>query len=99
MLTQDGNRRVGMTQGHSGRGSESALFGLHKACENRRPVRVRFRGEGYSVREAASRPGSSSLGLKRSQAHMWTAPSLQGVCSALIRSLASICPACECART
>jgi hypothetical protein len=26
--------------------------------------------------------------------HMWTAPYLQDVCSALIRSLASICPAC-----
>jgi len=42
-------------------------------------VRVGFLWKGYSVREAASRPGSSSLGLKRSQAHMWTAPSLQGV--------------------
>ena len=31
--------------------------------------------------------------------HMWTAPSSQGVCSALIRSLASICPACLYART
>jgi hypothetical protein len=31
--------------------------------------------------------------------HMWTAPSLQDVCSALIGSLASICPACWCART
>ena len=31
--------------------------------------------------------------------HMWTAPSLQDVCSALIGSLASICPACGCART
>jgi hypothetical protein len=29
--------------------------------------------------------------------HMWTAPSLQGLCSALIRSLAFICPACLCA--
>ena len=27
--------------------------------------------------------------------HMWTAPSLQGFCSALIRSLAFICPACS----
>jgi Transposase IS66 family len=27
--------------------------------------------------------------------HMWTAPSLQGLCSALIRSLAFICPACS----
>jgi hypothetical protein len=31
--------------------------------------------------------------------HMWTTPSSQGVCSALIKSLASICPACWCART
>ena len=50
------------------RGSESALFGLHKARGNRRPVRVGVRLEGCSVREAAGRPGSSSPGLKRSQA-------------------------------
>jgi len=31
------------------------------------------------VREAVRLPGSSSLGLKRSQAHMWTALSSQGV--------------------
>jgi len=31
--------------------------------------------------------------------HMWTTPSLQGVLQCLIRSLASICPACLCART
>ena len=31
------------------------------------------------MREAASLPGSSALRLKRFQAHMWTAPSLQGV--------------------
>ena len=31
------------------------------------------------MREAASLPASSVLGLKRSQAHMWTAPSSQGV--------------------
>jgi hypothetical protein len=30
--------------------------------------------------------------------HMWKAPSLQDACSALIRSLASICPACLCVR-
>jgi hypothetical protein len=31
--------------------------------------------------------------------HMWTVPSSQGDCSTVIRSLASICPACLCART
>ena len=50
------------------RGSESALFGLHKARGNRRPVRVGFRLEGCLVWEAASLSRSSSLGLKRSQA-------------------------------
>ena len=50
------------------RGSESGLFGLHKASGNCRLLRVGFRWEAYPVREAASLPGSSSLGLKRSQA-------------------------------
>jgi len=50
------------------RGSKSALFGLHKARGNRRPVRVGFRLEGCPLREAASLPRSSSPGLKRSQA-------------------------------
>ncbi len=49
------------------RGSESGLFGLHKARGNCRPVRVGFRFEERPVREAASLPGSSSLVLKRSQ--------------------------------
>ena len=35
------------------RGSESGLFGLHKACGNDRPLRVGFRSEAYPVREAA----------------------------------------------
>ena len=61
------------------RGSESALFGLHRSRGNRRPVRVGFRLEGCPLRETASLPWSSSPGLKRSQAHMWTAPSSQGV--------------------
>jgi len=51
-----------------GRGSESDLFGLHEARGNRRPVRVGFGSKRCPVREAASRPGSSLLGLKRSQA-------------------------------
>ncbi len=63
----------------SGHGSESAIFGLHKARGSRRPVRARFQIHGCSLREATSLPGSNSLGLKRSQAHMWTAPSSQGV--------------------
>ncbi len=54
-------------------------FWVTQACEKRRPVRAGFRWEGCLVREAASRPGSSSPVLRRSQAHMWTAPSSQGV--------------------
>ena len=44
------------------------FFGLHKAHGNSRPVRVGFRLEGCPVREAFRLSGSSSLGLKRSQA-------------------------------
>jgi len=62
-----------------GRGSESAVFGLHRPRENRPPVRAGFWMHDCSLREAASLPASSALGLKRCQAHMWTAPSLQGV--------------------
>ena len=51
----------------AGRGSESGLFGLHRAYGNRRPMRVGYPWEGCSVREAASRPRLSSLGLKGSQ--------------------------------
>jgi len=50
------------------RSSESALFGLHRSRGNRRPVRAGFRLEERPVREAASFPRSSALGLKRSQA-------------------------------
>ena len=51
-----------------GRGSESGFFGLRKARGNRRPAGAGFRWEGCLVREATSFPGSSSLGLKPSQA-------------------------------
>jgi len=51
------------------RGSESAFFGLqHETRGNCRPVRVGFRLERGWLREAVSLPGSSSPGLKRSQA-------------------------------
>ena len=52
---------------HAGDGSESGLFGLHKACANRRPAGAGFWWERCSVREAASLPRSGSLGLKRFQ--------------------------------
>jgi hypothetical protein len=47
----------------SRRGSESVLFGLHKACGNDRPLRVRFRSEGYFLcgRRQAS-PGQARWG-------------------------------------
>jgi len=51
-----------------GRGSESAFFRLHETRGNCRPVRVGLRLERGWLREAVSLPGSSSLGLKRSQA-------------------------------
>ena len=60
------------------RGSDSGLFGLHEARGKRRPVRAGFRLEGCLVREAASLSGSSSPGLKRSQAQQG-----QPVCMAL----------------
>lgn len=40
----------------AGSGSESALFGSHKARRNRRPVRDGFRLEAGRAREAAGRP-------------------------------------------
>jgi len=39
--------------------------------------------------------GARHRGVNSVCTHMWTAPSLQGLCSALIRSLAFICPACS----
>ena len=63
------DERMPKTAGESeGRGSESGLFGLHEARGNRRPMRVGFRLDGCSVREAASLPRLSLLGLKGSQA-------------------------------
>jgi len=44
------------------------LFRVTQACATSRPVRAGFRLEGCPVLEAASLPGSSLLGLKRSQA-------------------------------
>ena len=55
-------------RGSPRRGSESVLFELHKARRSRRSMRVGFWWEGCPVREAASLPRSSPLGLKRSQA-------------------------------
>jgi len=45
------------------------------------------------VDPSPDRRSGDADGVRASQLHMWTAPSSQGVCSALIRSLASICPA------
>ncbi len=43
-------------------------------------MRAGFRlGKGVLCGRRAGLPGSSALELKRSQAHMWTAPSPQGV--------------------
>jgi len=55
--------------GGTRRGSESTLFwGYTKRAETAGLWGSEFGLEGCSVREAASLPGSSSLGLKRSQA-------------------------------
>src|SRR3954471_21233675 len=43
-------------------------FWVTRTCKERRPVRAGFRQAMCPVREAASLPGSSPLGLKRSQA-------------------------------
>jgi len=48
-----GSGLVQLGAGEVGRGSDSGLFGLHKARGNRRPVRAGFRLEGCLVREAA----------------------------------------------
>ena len=72
-----------------GRGSGFALFRLHKACRNRRPAGVGFRWEECPVREAASLPRSSLLGLKRSQAEQGQPVRMTLAGHQLTRALAS----------
>ena len=45
-----------------GRGSESVLFGLHKACGNDRPLRVGFRREGILCGRRRASPGQACWG-------------------------------------
>ena len=44
------------------RGSESALFGLHKACENGRPLRVGYRWAGILCGRRRASPGQARWG-------------------------------------
>jgi len=63
-----GKQRPGQYGAGRGRGSESAISRLHRRAKTlAREGRISTE-EGCSEREAASLPGSSALGLKRSQA-------------------------------